>query len=277
MFEKELIQEAGLTEGEAKVYMALLEIGSSSIGPIIRKSGVARSFAYNILESLIKKGLASHVTRGKRRLFQAAEPSRILDHLEKKASELELSMQALKSILPGLEEVRKERPRTSISVFEGYRGILTATEHYSQKLRAGDEYLVFGGYPIRKDRYDVYWRKHHEERSKLGIRARMILDRDTNDEVMANRNRYRLCQSRRMSTKLRTPAWFFMYKDTLTIFLQDNPDFLNTKALAIEIINKEISDTFKEIFEDYWARTEPFRRGNRMKQKRKKGQMAISE
>lgn len=49
------------------------------------------------------------------------------------------------------------------------------------------------------------------------------------------------------------------YKDTTTIILQENPDFQNTKALAVEIVNQEIADTFMAIFEDYWKNSEKFR------------------
>ena len=34
------LKAAGLTDGEIKVYLALLEIGSSTIGPILEKSGI---------------------------------------------------------------------------------------------------------------------------------------------------------------------------------------------------------------------------------------------
>ena len=35
------LKEAGLTDGEIKVYLALLELGSSTTGPVIEKSGIA--------------------------------------------------------------------------------------------------------------------------------------------------------------------------------------------------------------------------------------------
>ncbi|MBS3167698.1 hypothetical protein J4216_01085 [Candidatus Woesearchaeota archaeon] len=41
-----ILREAGLTEGEIKVYLALLELGTSTSGPIVEKSGVARSIIF---------------------------------------------------------------------------------------------------------------------------------------------------------------------------------------------------------------------------------------
>ena len=52
-----ILKEAGLTEGEIKVYLGLLELGLSTTGPIIEKSRIARSIIYQILEKLMQKGL----------------------------------------------------------------------------------------------------------------------------------------------------------------------------------------------------------------------------
>ena len=59
------LKDAGLTDGEAKVYLALLELGSSTTGPIIHKSKIAKSIVYQILEKLMQKGLVSYVTKEK--------------------------------------------------------------------------------------------------------------------------------------------------------------------------------------------------------------------
>ena len=77
------LQELGLTEGEAKVYEALLTLGNSTVGPIVKESGVAYSNAYEILERLMEKGLVSYNLKEKTKFFQAAEPTRLREYLEK--------------------------------------------------------------------------------------------------------------------------------------------------------------------------------------------------
>ncbi|RMD45562.1 TrmB family transcriptional regulator, partial [Candidatus Pacearchaeota archaeon] len=52
-----LLKEIGLTNGETKVYLSLIKIGESTVGPIAKKSGVSLSKIYEILNNLIKKGL----------------------------------------------------------------------------------------------------------------------------------------------------------------------------------------------------------------------------
>jgi sugar-specific transcriptional regulator TrmB len=55
-----------LTKGESKVYQALLELGESPIGGIIKNSSVSHSKIYDILKRLAKKGLVSTIIRNGR-------------------------------------------------------------------------------------------------------------------------------------------------------------------------------------------------------------------
>jgi len=71
----------GLTEGEAKVYIALSGLGSSTVGAIVKKSGVAYSNIYDILNRLIEKGIVSYIIKSKTKYFQAASPSNLIDYL----------------------------------------------------------------------------------------------------------------------------------------------------------------------------------------------------
>ena len=54
---KEMLKETGLTDSEARIYLALLELGPSLAGKISRKTGIHRRNVYDITERLIKKGL----------------------------------------------------------------------------------------------------------------------------------------------------------------------------------------------------------------------------
>lgn len=53
----ELLSKFGLTNSEAKVYVSLLQMDASTGYKISGKSGIARSKVYNILSSLVERGL----------------------------------------------------------------------------------------------------------------------------------------------------------------------------------------------------------------------------
>jgi predicted transcriptional regulator len=253
MYEAELISEADLTPGEAKTYLALLELGSTTAGPIIEKSGVARSFIYNILNSLIEKGLVSYVLKDGTRIYQAAEPSRIVDYMQTRKEQLEKNQEKIQALLPKLMLLQSSAPTTAVSVFAGFKGIQTCFERYQLKLKKGDEYLCYGAYPIQEEKYHTYWKKHHKERIKEGITCRMLFNQGTARSIMLNRNSYKGCDTRYMPTALKTPAWFYIYADVVGIFLQSR------SPVAIEIVNEEIATTFRQYFEEFWSASKPFK------------------
>ena len=52
-----VLAEIGLTKGEISVYKALIKLGSSTAGPIIKEAKISPSKIYNIIERLLEKGL----------------------------------------------------------------------------------------------------------------------------------------------------------------------------------------------------------------------------
>ena len=86
---KEKLEELGLTSGESKVYEALLVLGPSTVGPVVKKSNVAYSNIYEILNRLLDKGLVSFIVKQKTKYFQAEDINRIKDYLVLQEKELE--------------------------------------------------------------------------------------------------------------------------------------------------------------------------------------------
>ena len=54
------LKELDLTEGQVKVYLAVLEIGIASIKKIQEKTALERRSIYDILNKLIEKGLMTY-------------------------------------------------------------------------------------------------------------------------------------------------------------------------------------------------------------------------
>ncbi|MBI4162646.1 MAG: hypothetical protein HY513_03105 [Candidatus Aenigmarchaeota archaeon] len=134
--------EIGLTNGEAKVYTALLELGSTTTGPLVKKSGVAYSNVYEILNRLISKGMASFVLKEGTKYFQAAGPENLVDYIEKKEKELNQQKQVLNELVPKLALLQKVKPEQEAEIFVGLKGMKAA---YSKMIAnyTGGEWLFF--------------------------------------------------------------------------------------------------------------------------------------
>ena len=77
-----IFEDIGLTKREIKVYLALLELGSTTVGNILDKTRIPSSKIYEILRRLQDKGLVSYVKIENKRHYQAADPNSILSLLD---------------------------------------------------------------------------------------------------------------------------------------------------------------------------------------------------
>jgi len=107
----------GLSNKEAKIYLACLELGPTNIQNIANKTNIKRSTVYEILENLKEKSLMHVTTKGKRKQYLASEPENLLQTIKEKE-------RALKEILPQLKSINNigfAKPK--ITFYEGKEGL----------------------------------------------------------------------------------------------------------------------------------------------------------
>lgn len=248
------LKEAGLTDGETKVYLAMLELGSSTTGPVVKKSGIAKSIVYEIIEKLIRKGLVSFIIKDKIRHFQAAEPDKILDFIDERKRQLDENKKNVERMLPQLLAMKESAKPSGAQVYEGFKGIRTVHEHIYLKLKKGEGYFYLGISPFAEESQHAYWQKDHVRRAKARIRCRLLFNQGTDPKILMNRNKYKYCDARYMPVGIQTPSWIMGYKDVTVIGLQSK------NGMAIEIINQEIANSFSAYFESFWKKSKLFKK-----------------
>lgn len=132
-----ILENLGLSKGEIKVYLVLLELGSNKVGRIIESSGMASSAVHNSINSLIDKGLVSYIKRGQIKFYQAVPPKQLVDFVEDKKKKV-------LSLLPELELKQKlAGEKQEAEIFEGTKGIITMLNLLIENTKKNDEYLFF--------------------------------------------------------------------------------------------------------------------------------------
>ncbi len=247
------LKEAGLTEGEIKVYLALVELGLTTIGPILEKSKVTKSIIYRILDRLIQKGLVSYIIKEKTKHFQAAPPDKLLDYVEEKKKYLDESKNKIQELIPQLLLKQQTSPKSEATIYEGFKGIMTVHDKRFDKLKKGDEYFFFGLPAKQPEYYHAYWKKDHQKREKAGIVCKMLYNSKVENSVLQNRNNFKFCDARRMPIDVDTPAWILGYKDVTVIGLP-----LTDHPFAFEIVNKDVADSFRNYFQWFWKISKKF-------------------
>ena len=92
MFENKLVQ-LDLSEKGAKLYLLLLQVGSSPVSALAKRAHMKRVTVYSVLEILVEQGLVSyeHFSIGRR--YSAYDPECLLYLLEKEKAELKCRME----------------------------------------------------------------------------------------------------------------------------------------------------------------------------------------
>lgn len=247
---EELLSDIGLTRSEVSVYLALLELGSSTTGPIIKKAGIASGKAYLILDKLSQKGLVTHAIRSGVRHYQAKDPENLLDYLKDKKAELDQKEVTLRKAIPSLKAAYDEKKYKPIAeVYEGVKGFKSFYDGTLKELKKG-ECIDIMGVPLEANKkYAAYLLDWNQKRVELGIKMRIIYNNDCR-EIGKKREAMKLTEVRYMQKEFETPAWIDIFRDyVVTLNVHGEP-------VCFLIKNKESAETYRKYFEVIWKNSD---------------------
>ena len=245
------LKKIGLTEGELKLYDALLELGESTRTMLAKKSGISPSKIYDVANRLLEKGIISSVKKNGIINFSAANPERIADFLQQKEEELSKERQLVNTLLPTLLlKYQKTKEEVDIEVLYGWEGMKTAFDDIVRTLSKDDENYVFGASQGQNSKQaDIFFTKYFKKVEKKGYNVKIIF----NENVRNNKQRTEYYSKKHEVRYLHqdTFAEFNLYKDNALIVL------LLKKPIIIKIKNKEAAYSFREYFKSLWKQATP--------------------
>ena len=246
-----ILKEIGLTESEIKVYLSLLELGSSTAGPIIDKSKISSSKIYEVLERLMQKGLISYIIKSKTKYFDAEPPKRIKQYLKEKQKQLEDQEKALNKIIPELELKRKlAQEKNEASVFKGLKAIKNFYLNILTELKSKEEYYVLGAnYGDYCFVITSFFENYHKQRVKKGIKLKMLANKDAKATIVPSCKRN--SQIKFLPKDLMTNMMTIFYKNKAFIC------FLTKEPTGFLIENQEVVEGFKTYFKTFWKVAKP--------------------
>lgn len=241
MFEDKL-KNIGLSKAEAKLYLSMIKLGSSTAGAITKETGLRKSTVYESLSRLLEKGLVSYVIKNNIKFFEAADPDMLVDFIDEKKRELEESKSEIKKIVTDLKSLRSQlKPHAEAHVFLGIEGFKTMRRDVLK--HAKGEHLLLGAISREPVVMPHFWTYFNKERIRLGIKMRILHQLNTREKPV----RSEMIDIRFLPKEITIPTVINIYGDRVVSLL-----WKENYPVCFMLINKDIADAYRKYFEILW-------------------------
>lgn len=227
----------GLTETELNVYKTLLRTGMSLAADVIKSTQVHRATAYDVLNRLIEKGLASYIVKNKKKYYKAAAPGRIIEIFEEKKKALESEEEEIRESAKELEKIKLlEKKRDIAQIYAGKEGLKAVMQDI---ITNGAEFLVIGGEVKFSEVLPIYTKHWAEAREKKKVYAKILT-------AKARKSNWKYNSVKHLPEEYNFPSPAIIYGNKVAIILYEEP------ITIILIESRQIADTYRNHFNLLW-------------------------
>lgn len=239
---KTQLESLGLSERESRVYLALLDIGSTTTSKLIRKTGIASSKIYDVLERLKHRGLVTYIFKNGKKEFHPASPDKLFDLLKEKES-------TINEILPNLQRLyQKTTEEIQAEIYTGKEGIKAIFEDI---LKEGKEWCALGASGKAAFTLPYYmshfYRRMQKKKIKLNI---FYVDTDTTRKQKEELRKFKNIKIKFLPKQIRNLMVIFVYGNKVAVI--PITETVEMTPLAILIKSKESAESYKDYFNWLW-------------------------
>jgi len=237
---KLVLQELGFNEGEIKVYLGLLKLGSIPVYQLKEETNLHRTTIYDFLEKLLNKGLVNYVIKNNVKFYNAAHPNKLLDLIKEKEDHI-------KSILPKLEELSNfQKQEMIVEVYKGIEGIKTV---FNDILRIKKDIIIFGIDDLLfNEKMGIFMEQFLRKEKELNIKERILTKEDAKFFYPNKNITYKFLPKNSFN-----PTPTFVYGNNVAILIWE-------PLTIIKIHNSQLADSYSKYFEILWkiAKKKPY-------------------
>ena len=238
------LENLGLSEKEAKVYIAVLELGKATAQEVAKKADLKRPTTYFTIEGLMTMGLMSSIHEGKKQYFMAETPDRLVDVFEAKQDELKRQGEKLNKIIPILKKISQKESGPVVKYYTGKEGVLSMVKDLLST-KENEIYMAYNADMVRslltqKERESIRF-----NRAKKNIHVYSLYTTE-GDELESNSE-----SERKILDKEKYPldADIAVYGDKIRLAS------LGDEVVGIVIENKALANSLKSILKLGWDST----------------------
>lgn len=244
--EKEL-KEIGLSEKEAKVYLASLELGPATAQEIAAKAEVNRPTTYVMIDSLTSQGLMSQFEKGKKRYFAAEAPENFEVLIKKERKVVEEKERKIGQLLGDLRALMKFAAMPpKVRFYEGLEGVNNLREDLINS-RTNELFEIIPLDLVRKFVDPKFSTDDLRPKIKRQVKTKTLFSSKKGHTIKEERGRLDV---RQISSEKDLPAEVILFGDK-TIFMT-----FSGKPAGFVIESREVTETMKLLFDSFWNTSE---------------------
>ncbi|MBI2410470.1 MAG: hypothetical protein HYV32_01055 [Candidatus Kerfeldbacteria bacterium] len=235
MLKKHLLQ-LNFTSNQADIYVALLELGQTKIGPLLQKTGFHRNIAYRALDDLISRKLVTKITKRGVAYFHALDPHPLLDELQQQEDVAKLAIKEITS--------KKQVSYSESLVLSGREGIRDVVEMI---IREGADVYLIGSImnlPRALGKERDYFQKRIEKR---GIKHFALLQPHIQNEPDFSI----FADARYLPNNFPpSPLVIWIFGNVVAHVLWEEPETI------FVIRNKKLAENYRQYFQILWKQSD---------------------
>lgn len=243
------LEGLGLSEKQARVYVAALFLGPAPVQRIAEQAGVNRATAYVILDELIALGLVSESSAKTKTMYVAESPEALQRLIEREEQAVQEKREKTKELLPELAGMQRAPLAAApiVRFYRGKEGVKSISEYLRRKAKPKTTIYALNNFDEVVKIFPDIFTANPKARLAKNIASKLFYF--YKDEILSDKTLLR-------STK-RLPypvlADINLYEDRAALLTySDDPK----KLTGILIESPEIVGALRQLFELAWEAQE---------------------
>lgn len=240
----EQLSEFGLTEPQAHVYIAGLELGPCTILQIAKKTKQNRTSLYHTIQQLTDNKLFTVTARGRKKLYVAEPPEILKHHMQQRMKRLDGMLGELSAL------THSTTIKPVIKFYEGLEGIKTVFRNAAQ----AKEKTLYGIAGIQRLNthstalHDFWLSEFASLRKENGVFTKLIAPDSPLGLEYKKTDKEKFRETRFVpASTYDFECEFMVHDDMVELFV-----YSDTEQFAVSILSKSIANTMKMVWQIVW-------------------------
>lgn len=241
---EDILCRIGLSENEAKVYLALLEMHKSSASVLSRRMKLDRNKARYHCQQLVKRGLITEKQEGNTLIFRALPPERIISQIEEKKSALDKKQSLVTQVMGLLNAIQNPMIQCpGVEYYEGKDGII---EIYEDMVATGTDIFCWTDIQKIDETLGKYMQEFIRKRVEAGITTYTFMPENKMNIIYAGKSEEK--RTTRLVKSLPIEGEIRIYGEKVAVITFDK-----TKPVGFVFKSPLISNMFRSVFKNAWG------------------------